>query len=64
MGDHFLFNVAFWGLELENELVYVGDEGVVENSGATRRLGVDVDARCELMKNLFAALLFRERENQ
>lgn len=49
-----LLNVAVWGLDLENELVYVGDEGVVEISGATRRLGIDFAFRAELTKTLFA----------
>jgi hypothetical protein len=49
-----LFNVALWGLELANELVFVGDEGVVEISGATRRLGTDLAVRCEVLPNLFA----------
>lgn len=48
-----LLNVAVWGLDLENELVYVGDEGVVEISGATRRLGIDFAFRAELTKTLF-----------
>ncbi|HTF05969.1 MAG TPA: TonB-dependent receptor, partial [Bacteroidia bacterium] len=49
-----LMNVSLWGLDLENELVYVGDEGVVEISGATRRLGVDVAFRWEITKTIFA----------
>lgn len=40
-----LINIAFWNLFLEDELVYVGDEGIVEASGATRRLGVDFSIR-------------------
>lgn len=49
-----LLNFSVWGLDLENELVYVGDEGIVEISGATRRLGVDFAFRLELTKNIFA----------
>lgn len=49
-----LMNVAVWGLDLENELVYVGDEGVVEISGATRRLGIDFAFRTEITKTIFA----------
>ena len=48
-----LMNISLWGLELENELVFVGDEGIVEISGATRRLGTDAALRWELTPNLF-----------
>src|SRR5574337_367723 len=41
IGKKLLFNISCWGLELQNELVYSGDEGIVEISGATRRLGTD-----------------------
>jgi outer membrane receptor protein involved in Fe transport len=34
---------------LERELVYNGDEGTTEESGATRRLGIDVGARLQLL---------------
>ncbi|MBC7865394.1 MAG: TonB-dependent receptor, partial [Bacteroidia bacterium] len=49
-----LVNAALWGLDLENELVYVGDAGIVEINGATRRLGADLSVRCEITKYLFA----------
>lgn len=52
--NRLLMNVALWGLDLENELVYVGDEGIVEISGATRRLGADLAFRLELTKVIFA----------
>ena len=35
-------NVALWYLFLEQEFVYVGDAGIVEPSGRSRRLGVDL----------------------
>ncbi|MFL1896709.1 TonB-dependent receptor [Aquimarina sp. 2-A2] len=44
---------ALWILDLEQEFVYVGDEGVVEPSGATRRLGVDFSARYQMNDWLF-----------
>ena len=47
-------NVALWALHLQDELIYVGDEGVVESAGRTRRLGVDVAARYQLTRTLFA----------
>ncbi|RSK46019.1 TonB-dependent receptor [Hymenobacter perfusus] len=47
-------NTALWALHLQDELVYVGDEGVVESAGRTRRYGVDVAARYQLTRSLFA----------
>jgi len=46
-------NTALWYLFLEQEFVYVGDEGIVEPSGETRRFGVDVSVRGQLSKVLF-----------
>lgn len=46
--------VAAWALDLESELVYVGDEGITEPSGRTRRLGVDLEARVRLLRWLWA----------
>jgi outer membrane receptor protein involved in Fe transport len=40
-----LVQVALWGLESAQEFVYVGDEGIVEPSGRSRRLGCDLSAR-------------------
>ena len=54
LGKRLLMNLALWGLDLENELVYVGDEGIVEISGASRRLGGDVAFRLEITKTFFA----------
>ena len=48
-----LLNVAVWGLDLEQEFVYVGDEAVVEPSGKTRRYGVDFSARYQIVDWLF-----------
>ncbi|HEV2145932.1 MAG TPA: TonB-dependent receptor [Longimicrobiaceae bacterium] len=45
---------AVWGLELESELVYVGDEGVTEANGRTRRIGVDLEGRVRLASWLWA----------
>ncbi|MBC8145040.1 MAG: TonB-dependent receptor, partial [bacterium] len=43
-GDgRFTASAAAWQLDLESELVYVGDEGTTEESGRTRRRGVDVE---------------------
>jgi outer membrane receptor protein involved in Fe transport len=49
-------NVAAWALHLEDELVYIGDEGITESTGPTRRVGLDVAARYQLTPRLFADL--------
>lgn len=49
-----LINAAAWYLWMQQEFVYVGDEGVVEPSGRSRRLGLDFSARYQITKNLFA----------
>ncbi len=46
-------NVALWYLALQQEFVYVGDAGVVEPSGRTRRYGVDFTFRYQLKDWLF-----------
>ncbi|MDW3209422.1 MAG: TonB-dependent receptor plug domain-containing protein [Reichenbachiella sp.] len=46
-------NVAFWSLDLEQELLYVGDAGIVERGGETHRYGVDVSYRYQLTPWLF-----------
>ena len=48
-----VINAALWSLHLEDELVYVGDEGVTESTGPTQRYGVDVAARYQLSSRLF-----------
>jgi len=46
--------VAFWLLDLDREFVYVGDAGTTEESGRTRRTGVDLEARVQLRPWLWA----------
>lgn len=48
-----LLNVAAWYLYLEQEFVYVGDEGIVEPSGKTRRMGLDLSVRYQPASWLF-----------
>jgi len=43
--DNLFIQPALWGLYLQQEFVYVGDEAVVEPSGKTRRLGADLSLR-------------------
>ncbi|MBL9002957.1 MAG: TonB-dependent receptor [Myxococcales bacterium] len=47
---------SLWGLELDSELVWVGDEGVTEAAGATRRLGLEFEGRLRITDWLFADL--------
>lgn len=51
-----LINAAAWYLWLQQEFVYVGDEGVVEPSGRSRRMGIDLSARYQLTSHLYADL--------
>ena len=51
-----LINAAAWYLWLQQEFVYVGDEGVVEPSGRSRRQGLDLSIRYQLTKALYADL--------
>lgn len=48
-----LINTAYWYLFLEQEFVYVGDEGVVEPSGETQRQGIDLSIRYQALDWLF-----------
>lgn len=43
--DKLVLNATLWGLFLDQEFVYVGDAGIVEPSGKTRRVGVEVGGR-------------------
>jgi outer membrane receptor protein involved in Fe transport len=45
---------ALWLLDLQNEFVYVGDEGTTELSGATRREGIDISLRSQINSWLWA----------
>jgi len=49
-----LVNAAAWYLWLEQEFVYVGDEGVVEASGQSRRTGLNLSLRYQLTNYLYA----------
>ncbi|MBX2826577.1 MAG: TonB-dependent receptor [Flavobacteriaceae bacterium] len=40
-----ILNMAYWHLYLEQEFVYVGDAGIVEPSGKTRRSGLELSYR-------------------
>ncbi|MBA4056565.1 MAG: TonB-dependent receptor, partial [Marivirga sp.] len=52
--ERLLLNFALWRLDLQQEFVYVGDEGIVEPSGKTQREGLDLSLRYEILPWLFA----------
>lgn len=54
LGKKLVLQSALWYLWLDQEFVYVGDEAVVEQGGKTKRMGLDVSARYELKRYLFA----------
>lgn len=51
-----ILKTAIWHLYSQQEFVYVGDAGVVEPSGKTRRMGIDVSARYQFTNWLFGDL--------
>lgn len=48
-----MINSALWYLFLEQEFVYVGDAGIVEPSGETERMGIDLGLRYQFTTHLF-----------
>ncbi|MBS1597843.1 MAG: carboxypeptidase-like regulatory domain-containing protein [Bacteroidetes bacterium] len=54
--NRLFLNVAAWYLFLEQEFVYVGDDGNLEPSGKTRRRGIDIITRYQLTDKIFATL--------
>ncbi|MCU0355542.1 MAG: TonB-dependent receptor, partial [Cytophagales bacterium] len=52
--ENLLVKASVWRLDLEQEFVYVGDEGIVEPGGKTRRTGIDFSARYQLTRWLYA----------
>lgn len=56
--NNILFNTAIWQLHSDQEFVYVGDEGIVEPSGKSRREGVDLSMRYQASEWLFWNLDF------
>jgi outer membrane receptor for Fe3+-dicitrate len=53
-----VISAAVWGMDLSNELVYVGDDGTTENKGASRRYGFDLSGRAQLLSWLYLDLDF------
>ena len=54
LSNKFVASVALWWMELENELIYVGDDGTTEDKGPSRRKGIDFSARYKINSWLFA----------
>lgn len=48
-----VISAVVWGLELDNELVFIGDEGTTEDNGASRRYGLDLSLRAKLCEYIF-----------
>ena len=46
-------NSALWYLDLEQEFVYVGDAGIIEPSGRSKRMGIDLGFRYQMTDYLF-----------
>ncbi|MEP2056383.1 MAG: TonB-dependent receptor plug domain-containing protein [Maribacter litoralis] len=51
--DKLVLNATLWGLLLDQEFVYVGDAGIVEPSGKTRRLGLELGGRYQVLNWLY-----------
>lgn len=51
-----LFNLAVWRLNLDQEFVYVGDEGIVEAGGKTTRQGVELGLRYQFTPWLYGSM--------
>ncbi len=52
--DRLNIGISAWALDLGNEFVYVGDAGTTELSGATRRIGFDLEGRMAVLSWLWA----------
>jgi outer membrane cobalamin receptor len=54
--SYLILKTAIWHFYSQQEFVYVGDAGIVEPGGETRRIGIDFSARYQFTKWLFADL--------
>lgn len=54
ISKNLVLNAALWRLHMQQELIYVGDEGIVEPGGKTKREGIDLSLRYQLLPWLFA----------
>lgn len=53
LGDKALLQSALWYLYMQQEFIYVGDEGVVEPGGRTQRMGWDLSLRYQPLQHLY-----------
>jgi len=51
--NNIMIKTAIWHLFSEEEFVYVGDAGIIEPSGKSRRIGIDLSLRYQFNKWLF-----------
>jgi outer membrane receptor protein involved in Fe transport len=51
--SNLIINPAIWYLLSDQEFIYVGDEGVVEPSGQSKRIGFDFSARYQISDKLY-----------
>ncbi len=51
--DNLLLHLAAWYMGLKQEFVYSGDGGIVEITGATKRIGLDGSIRYQPLKSLY-----------
>ena len=51
-----ILKAALWHFKSEQEFIYVGDEGIVEPGGKTRRIGIDLSARYQFTSWLYGDL--------
>lgn len=51
--DRFNIGLACWWLELDEELVFVGDAGETEISGKSQRIGIDMEGRIKILSWLW-----------
>lgn len=51
--DKLVLNATLWTLFLDQEFVYVGDAGIVEPSGKTERIGIEIGARYQPLDWLY-----------
>ncbi len=54
LGQYVIMNLATWYLYMQEELVFIGDEGSTEISGETRRIGLDMELRAQLTPWMWA----------
>ncbi|MDJ0835574.1 MAG: TonB-dependent receptor [Acidobacteriota bacterium] len=60
IGKYIEMNVAWWHLDLDGELVWVGDEGVTELGGPTRRYGLELGMNWLITKSLYFGFDFND----